>query len=326
MTESIYIIAEAAQGYEGSADVACILAKSAKKAGADAIKFQVIFADDLVSEEYQHYDLFKSLEMPEESWQKISDLCRSIGIELILDVFGPLSADVAKNVCADGVKIHSTCFFDDALHEFAFNNFDNIFVSIGGIEKFEVDQFVSKIPPGNSVVFMHGYQAEPTPIEKNHLNRISTLGKSTGSQVGFMDHSDGDGCDTELLSVLALGMGVKVFEKHITLARCLEMEDYTSALAPDGFKKYVDTLKRMALSLGSADLCLADEEFEYRSKVLKRVVARRDLESGELLSAENTRFVRSKNSQGLHQLSNAYGKKLRVSCERGQPVEENMVE
>ena len=41
----VEIIAEAAQGFEGNPTLAKLLARGAVRAGADAVKFQLIYAD-----------------------------------------------------------------------------------------------------------------------------------------------------------------------------------------------------------------------------------------------------------------------------------------
>ena len=61
MKNKIEIIAEIAQGYEGSLDLAKLLLKSAVNSGVDAVKFQMIFADELATKNYKHYRLFKDL-------------------------------------------------------------------------------------------------------------------------------------------------------------------------------------------------------------------------------------------------------------------------
>ncbi len=64
---SVEIIAEAAQGYEGNVTQARLLARAAARAGADAVKFQLVYADELATPDYQYYDLFRNLEMPAEA-------------------------------------------------------------------------------------------------------------------------------------------------------------------------------------------------------------------------------------------------------------------
>ena len=71
-----YIVAEAAQGFEGDATLAHLLVKASAAANADAIKFQLVFADDLAVPEYDYYDLFEKLEMSAASWRAVRDDAR----------------------------------------------------------------------------------------------------------------------------------------------------------------------------------------------------------------------------------------------------------
>ena len=65
MKNELKIIAEIAQGFEGNFEQSKLLIKAAAKAGADAVKFQLVYADELATVDYQYYSLFKELEMEE---------------------------------------------------------------------------------------------------------------------------------------------------------------------------------------------------------------------------------------------------------------------
>ena len=222
--DALYIIAEAAQGYEGSVEKSLLLVLAAHKGGADAIKFQIIYADELCVPGYEYYDLFKSLEMEDREWQKVVDYAKELELDVFFDVFGPLSLGLSKKVDVKKVKIHSTSFFDDELFDEVQKYAEYILMSVGGIRPDELEKVLRKrIDSANEkLLIMYGYQAEPTPVNKNNLARIETISRFFGLPIGFMDHSEGVGLISHTLSSLALGMGVKVFEKHITIDRALE--------------------------------------------------------------------------------------------------------
>ena len=50
--------------------------RAAATAGADAVKYQLVLADELAAPDYKHYDLFKSLEMryPESDARRQEEL------------------------------------------------------------------------------------------------------------------------------------------------------------------------------------------------------------------------------------------------------------
>ena len=86
MKNKLNFIAEIAQGFEGNFEQSKLLIKAAAKAGADAVKFQLVYADELSTADYQHYQLFKELEMEEAQWKSLKDYASSQGIQLIVDV------------------------------------------------------------------------------------------------------------------------------------------------------------------------------------------------------------------------------------------------
>lgn len=284
----MYILAEAAQGYEGSVEKALMLVLAAHKAKADGIKFQIIYADELCVPEYQYYDLFKSLEMPVGDWKKVVEYSRELQVDVFFDVFGALSLSLAKELDVSKLKIHSTSFFDDVLYNEAKLFATQILISIGGIRSNELDSVLKERikESKNKLLVMYGFQAEPTPIDKNNLARIQTIRNNYDLPVGFMDHSEGQGLAAHTLSSLALGLGVRFFEKHITLDRKLELEDYVSALGPSEFSDYVDNLKSLNEAIGISSLNLTQEEEVYRSKALKVVISTKDIKAGQIIDID----------------------------------------
>ncbi len=323
-----YIIAEAAQGFEGNKDVSKLLVRSAAAAGADAIKFQLVYADDLAEKGYEYYDLFKSLEMPDEDWLEVRDLARKLNVDFVLDLFGPESIRLAKTIKADGVKIHSTCFFDEAFIKSVLDLGTAVYLSAGGIRFDEVEMALKKFEfrKSKNFVLMYGFQSEPTPVESNNLARIPALREKLGvKDVGFMDHSDGDGPHTTSLSAVAVGLGVRVFEKHITLDRGLQMEDYVSALGVRDFAAYVRSIRELCTAMGTASLELTEAEEKYRGRAIKRVVAKKDMQPGAVLDMDAIKLSRASNMAGAFKLEEILGRKLSAPVKKGEGIEKEMV-
>ncbi len=323
-----YIIAEAAQGYEGSVEISKLLIRSAKLAGADAIKFQIVYADDLAEKGYQYYDLFKSLEMSIDNWQEIRNDAHDKKIDFIIDIFGHNSYELALILKPDGVKIHSTSFFDQKLIEKILLLEGAVYFSIGGIYQEEVLSLIQKynLNQRNNLHILYGFQAEPTLLPSNNLLRIPELRKYTGIEsIGFMDHSDGAGAHTVNLSAVALGLGVRIFEKHITLDRHLEMEDYTSALGVTEFAKYVSSLKDLYQALGSSNLNLTEEEISYRNRAIKRIIAAKSLQKGALITLQDIRMNRPKVEGGYFKIEDVLGRTLKEDILVGEAFKEDHI-
>ena len=296
MPNNIEIIAEVAQGYEGSEKLSDLLTTAAIKSGADSVKFQLVFADELATPDYVWYDLFKTLEMDETIWQGLAQRIHDNNQLLYFDVFGFKSLAAANRIGADGVKLSTTEFYNIDLMKEALQTFDKVIVSVGGIPESDIDEVVQGLLQQykEKICLIYGFQAEPTPLDQNNLLKLRTLSdKYPDFKLGFMDHSDGANSDAYNLALVALGLGVNVIEKHITLDRSLEIEDYVSGLSPDNFLQFSNQVKRYEKALGQSSLELTDLEVEYRNKAVKLVVATHDIAAGKTISKEDVALKRT---------------------------------
>ena len=328
---SVKIIAEIAQGYEGKTEQALLLARAGTISGADAVKFQCVYADEIAVPSYRYYEFFKTLEMPISVWKTIAGIVHDAKQELIINVGGGRSLAVASDIEADAVKFHATSFFCDELISDAKQKFGKIYISIGGLSVNEIELFIARhdFKPGGQVSFTYGFQASPTPLEKNSLRKLGAfISMFPGFAFGFEDHTDAFSTDRFIVPLMALPLGVHHVEKHLTLDPYLKLEDAESALSPTDFRTFASTVRRMESTLGSGDLLLTDIESDYRKRVLKVAVANADLTVGIILGPENTALKRVPDSSpnGFVWREELYGRKLNTSVSRHTQIISEMLE
>ena len=324
---SVRIVAEAAQGYEGKLDYCHLYVKAAAKAGADAVKFQVVYADDICEPGHVHYGIFTSLEMSVEQWQEVKDHADKLGITFVADIFGERSLRIVEKIRPQGIKIHTTDFFNRDLVKASFAIADRVFVSTGGAAAGEIDEIVEQIDGWGGrkrLVLLCGFQAEPTPIDRSGLSKIQVLrARFPDIEIGYLDHTAGDSPDRIQVSAMAMALGAAWIEKHITLSRYLEIEDYISALEPDEFAEYVAAMQRLGTAIGRPDLDLTDEERVYRDKAMKKVLAARPLKAGSKVRAEDLRLIRSPRipaGAGVHDPRLCIGRRLAKDVAAEAPI------
>jgi N,N'-diacetyllegionaminate synthase len=319
----VEIIAEIAQGYEGNPKLAKLLVKGAILANADSVKMQLVFADELCVPTYPYYDLFRSLEMEIGIWISLVDIVHQAEKKIYLDVYGFESLKVALELKVDGVKISTTDFYNFPLVKKVFSSFDTVFLSTGGVPVNDVEDLLKTFSPPKNLTLLHGFQAEPTEIADNNLNRIASLRKRfPGVKIGFMDHSLGSDEEAFSLPMIALGLGVNSIEKHITLDYTLEIEDYISALSIDKFKTFVNLIRKMEPALGSSELILTEKEMEYKKKAGKIPVASQDLKAGDLITDSNIvlkRFSTIPSDEYYSKINDVIGKNLSSDIQKDQP-------
>ncbi len=323
------IIAEVAQGYEGDPKLAQLLVKGALISGADVVKIQLVFADELCVPSYPYYDLFKSLEMSDSVWIDLVKSVHDFGKRIYFDVYGERSLALAKSIDADGVKISTTDFYNTSLLKQAFKNFDNVIVSTGGVPIEDLDELMTTCVLPRNLMLMHGFQAEPTETGDNNLARISTLrSRYPDVGIGFMDHSLGSLDEAFHLPLVALGLGVNCIEKHITLDYSLEIEDYLSALSVDRFGRFVKIIRSIEPALGSSELSLTDKEIEYKNRASKVIVANRDLAEGDKLTEDDVAMKRVSTTPSdlyFKKVLSVLGKTLLSPLSKNKPIEKRML-
>lgn len=324
------IIAEIAQGYEGNPKLAELLVKGALVSGADAVKMQLVFADELCVPTYPYYDLFKSLEMTDEVWNGLVKRVHEAGKRIYLDVYGDRSLTLASSLGADGVKISTTDFYNLPLIKKAFAGFENVFLSTGGVPVDDLDELMNMYVLPKNLTLMHGFQAEPTETADNNLARIATLrARYPSVNIGFMDHSLGCIAEAFQLPLVALGLGVSCIEKHITLDYGLQIEDYISALSIDRFSEFVKMIRAIEPALGVSEMLLTSKEIEYKKRAGKVVVASRKLPQGTYITEDDVTMKRVSTTPSesyYRQVAPVIGKIITIQLEKDSPLEKEITQ
>jgi N,N'-diacetyllegionaminate synthase len=326
---STEIIAEIAQGFEGCPDQARLLLKAAAVSGADSAKFQLVYADELATPDYLHYELFRSLEMSDATWSNLSEYARNLGIHLQLDIFGIRSLNLAVDIGVDAVKLHATDIANIALLiAVAKSDVKNVILGAGGASLDELENTL-RILNGKKVVIMLGFQGYPTPNESNQIGRIRFLLQKfslihPNLTIGFADHAPQDGGLSYALAATAIGAGAKVIEKHITLASIMKMEDHESALNPDEFQIFTQTVKSCSEALGGQgegyDFNMSISELDYRKMIRRHVVASRDIEAGTKITPADLLLKRTSSELFISDIEGVYQKIVKRRILKNSPL------
>lgn len=325
----IEIIAELAQGFEGRPEQARLLMKAAAAAGADAAKYQLVYADELATPDYKYYELFRSLEMADEVWESLATYARELDIQLQTDIFGTRSLQLAERIGVAAVKLHGTDIANiGLLNEVANSSVKKVLLGAGGAYSSELQQAID-ILSDKEVIVLLGFQGYPTPNETNQIDRVRLLVERISRahpnvSIGFADHAPPESPLCYALAAMAVGAGAKVLEKHLTLGQVMKLEDHESALNPDEFLVFTQTIRGCAQALGVAedieDFGMAEAEQAYRKMIRRHVVTSRDLENGSKIAPADLVLKRTSSEHVITDLASVYQKTLKRDLRQNAPI------
>ena len=250
----------------GSLPAAKEMIISAKKAGADCVKFQSWTTDTLYSDQYYRENpiakrFVKKFSLDGASLKILSKFSKEQRIDFSSTPYSIEEALFLKNECdVPFIKIASMELNNHIfLRELAQLNVPLVLST--GMGSFEEIQDAVSILEGNGVkdlVILHCTSIYPSDPKIINLRNILTL-RSTFNKfaVGFSDHSEGIS-----VPIAAIGTGALLIEKHFTLDRMQIGMDNGMATEPDEFKKMVESCIIAYQSMGDAHRSLTSEEEE----------------------------------------------------------------
>ena len=321
----VEIIAEVANAHQGNPETALRLALEGARHGADAVKFQMYTADELLVPSHPRYEHFKNQSFDAGTWKSILTEALAECPRVYCDVFGLESLQTAHDAGVRHFKIHSSDLGNAPLLRKVAGLSERTLLSAGGATLPEIIHALSffngRTP--DAVVLMHGYQSFPTRVEDSSLERLDLLARTFGERCryGYMDHVDGEDPFAMILPLIALGSRVSVLEKHITFDRAAKGVDYYSSLEPAEFETFVAMVRRAETAYTDSPTSFTPSEKKYRATMKKHWVAARDLPSGHVLGEDDLvmKRVDGVDTPPLH-LGQVLGKKTLAPCARDQRI------
>lgn len=303
---SIIIIAEAGVNHNGSMYLAKKMAKEAKRAGADYIKFQTFIPEKLVSrfakkadyqekttgKEQSQLTMLKKLALTQQDFIELKGYCEEIGIGFLSTPFDLESLAFLDKLDMDFWKIPSGEVTNLPYLEAIGKTEKKVILSTGMCELEEIEAAI-KILENNGagdITVLHCNTEYPTPFADVNLLAMQQMKEALKKPVGYSDHTVG-----LEVSIAAAALGAVVIEKHFTLDKNMEGPDHRASLEPDELWQMVTAIRNIEKSLGDGKKRCSVSEKKNCVAARKSIVAKRDIKEGELLTEENITVKRPGN-------------------------------
>lgn len=259
-----FIIAEIGTSHEGSLEKAKKLVDCAVEAGADAVKFQWVYADEILHPDtgfvtlptgnIRLYDRFKQLECGAAFYKEMLVYAHSKNVKFVCSPFGKKSLCELLEINPDYVKIASPELNHfpmlKMLSEYRLAQKKNgispvpVIVSSGVSKLKDIENALSILGTEN-VALLHCITSYPAPESEYNLKLVSNLKNIFGVEAGVSDHS----LDPVLVPVLSVACGGTIIEKHITLSRKTSGLDDPVALEGEQFALMVHAVHQTEAAL-----------------------------------------------------------------------------
>lgn len=308
----VFIVAEIGCNHNGDPRLAKKMVDVAKECGVDAVKFQTFKADLLISKfapkaEYQkkvtsatesQLDMTRKLELPYDEFIKLEEYAKSLGLEVFSTPFDFESIEFLAKNNQKIWKIPSGEITNlPYLEKIAKLDIDDkeIVISTGMANVDEIRQALEILEKNgmtkDKITILHCNTEYPTPFEDVNLNAISYLmEKFPEYKIGFSDHSQG-----YFAGIASVPYGITFIEKHFTLDKNFEGPDHKASVTPEELKLLCEGIRVVEKSLGQKDKIVTESEKKNKIVARKSIVAKRNIEKGEIFSEENITVKRPGN-------------------------------
>ena len=132
------------------------------------------------------------------------------------------------------------------------------------------------------VSLLHATTEYPVPFNQVNLLAMKTIKKVFGLEIGYSDHTNGIA-----IPIAAVSLGATIIEKHFTINKNLPGPDHKASLAPEELYEMVKNIRDVEKSFGSYNKEPTKSEIENSKVIRKSIVAKRDIEIGELFNKDN---------------------------------------
>jgi sialic acid synthase SpsE len=300
------------------------LAKAASDGGGDAVKFQTIDTDEIMSSEEimieyttvgekkkeSVYDALKRRELSFDEWRALKSYCDELGLLFISTPSGPGTIDLLAEMKVAAIKVAKADVNNRYLIKLiaekglpvimdAREKFEDVAVGIDICEKAGIED----------IIIMHcpsGYPAEHAGI---HLRAIPHIKSIFDYPVAYSDHSIGD-----CMNYAALGFGVNFIEKTITLDRSTDAVEHYMSLEPQEISNFIETIRDIEKAFGNPRII-----FNSRVNVLHRrsIMTATKVKKGQTFTLESLAFKRPGTHISVELYEEIIGKKATRDLEAG---------
>jgi N-acetylneuraminate synthase len=272
--QPVYIIAEIGINHNGSLEIAKQLIEGAKRAGADAVKFQKRTPELCVPRDQwfierdtpwgrmTYIDYRHKVELGQTEYQAIDRFCKQLGIDWTASCWDEGAVDFIEQFEPPFYKMASASLTDTPLLRRVRATGRPLMLSTGMSTQEEIAAAVKDVGT-HQLLIAHSTSTYPCNLEELNLKMIQTLKDNFPNvPIGYSGH------ETGLAPTLAAAaLGATFIERHITLDRAMWGTDQAASVELGGLERLIRNIRDIEKALGDGVKRLYDSELGPRQKL-----------------------------------------------------------
>lgn len=309
-----YIVAEIGGNHNGEMELAKKMIDSAKKNGADCVKFQMYGPKTLCTFDYltqlnngevklenvkswdskelglnNIFDQVEKFAVEEKEHIEYFEYARKVGIDYATSAFTKSGIDFCIDQKVAFLKIASCDVTNLDLIEYAISKNYPTQIALGMASLGEIERIVNLIPDKqkSKVTLLHCVSLYPPKDNIVNLKFIQTLRNTFSMNIGYSDHTLGFS-----IPLAAVALGASVIEKHFTLDKEMPGWDHKVSANPEELRIISSESKRIIDALGDGVKVVSEDELAKRGKFRRSITTRVSLQEGHVITYEDILFKR----------------------------------
>lgn len=323
----VFIIAEIGNNHEGSFDLAEEMIEKAAQSGADAVKFQTIVPELLVSVSDQvRIKRLKKFQFSYEQFEKLKNYAASKNIIFFSTPFDLTSASFLNSIQSVFKIASGDNNFYPLIDEVASYGKPMI-ISTGLSDKNLLNNIYERVKENwkqqsvaPSLAFLHCMTSYPVPDNEANLACIQELKMTFPDiSIGYSDHT------TSIKAAqYAVAAGARIIEKHFTIDKNYSnFRDHQLSADPSDMKAMVKGIREIELMMGSAERVNDQCEKGMHEAARRSIVAVTELSANTVITKDHITWVRPGNGLAPGSENLLLGKKTNKPIAAGSMITMN---
>lgn len=309
---STYIIGEIGQNHNGSVDIAKLIVDLVSRPvreevfnldlrPMDAVKLtkrdlKEELTDSQMNRLYDSPHSFGKtygehrafLELTDEEHFEVYQHAKSKGLDFVETLCSRGCLSLLKLFTPDRLKVASRDLTNLPLLEAMAETQIPLILSTGMAGCKELDDALEVITRYHeNIAILHCVSQYPTQPDNLNLLTIKYLQEHYGQYtIGFSDHTIGIAAP-----VVAVGMGAKIIEKHITIDRRMKGTDQQGSLGPDGVNRMIRDIRIAERWMGREELYIDPAVASAKVKLERSIATTKTLYPGDVITESDLHLL-----------------------------------